>query len=106
MDVFPITFDLNPAGQPMTTSGKRVTCDGCGVELGSQPTPEQQAPVPASIAQTVYGRGPGELVYVACKRGVDCLTLAVLDDELHASNMCKAPGCNGDRCDVGRLPIR
>lgn len=78
-----ITFKTNPAGHPVTESGKPVTCDGCGVVLTSQPGPDQQQPVPDDVALQVYGLGPGVLTYVVCERGADCLTLAQLADEMH-----------------------
>lgn len=93
-----ITFKTDPHDRPVTESGKSVTCDGCGVVLTEQPSPQQQRPVPADIAREVYGQKPGALTYVVCPRGDDCFTLAQLADELHDRNRCRTPGCRGDRC--------
>jgi hypothetical protein len=99
-----ITFKTDPAGRPVTESGRPVVCDGCGVRLTSQPRPEQVQQVPPAIARQVYGEnreqtvaeGGQPLVYVVCDRGVDCLTLALLADDLYRRTRCRDPLCTGD----------
>jgi hypothetical protein len=97
-----ITFRTNPAGHPVTESGRPVTCDGCGIRLTTQPGEAQQTLVPAFIAREVYGRqtpppaGVEPLTYVVCERGVDCFALALLADELYQRARCKDPLCDGD----------
>lgn len=93
-----ITFKTNSLGHPVTESGKPVTCDGCGVALTEQPGPDQQQDVPADVAREVYGQGPGVLTYIVCQRGADCLTLAMLADEMYDRIRCRVPGCTGSHC--------
>lgn len=92
-----ITFNTDQNGHP-TESGSPVTCDGCGTVLTEQPGPDQQMPVPADVARKVYGQEPGVLTYVVCRRGEDCITLALLADELYDCARCRVPGCTGNRC--------
>lgn len=103
-----LIFATNALGHPVTGSGKRVTCDGCGIKLTAQPTAAQQTPVPAEIALKVYGQdvtqvpaGQEPLTYVVCERGVDCLTLAQLADECYARTACF---CTAARPCTGRRP--
>jgi hypothetical protein len=96
-----IVFTLDKAGRPVTDSGKPVTCDGCGTRLEAQPSAEQQAPVPDDVARTVYGAEPGVLRYVVCERGVDCMTLAQIADELWDRCRCRVIECNGNSCSDG-----
>lgn len=93
-----ITFKTDSAGRPVTESGKPVTCDGCGAVLTRQPTADEQKPVPDQVALDVYGKAPGVLGYVVCPRGVACLDLAELADDLYDRTRCRTPGCSGDRC--------
>jgi hypothetical protein len=90
-----MTFKTNTAGHPVTETGKPITCDGCAVVLTEQPTEAQQTPVPSPIVETVYGQQPGDVHYVVCARGIDCLTLALLADELYQRNRCKDTLCDG-----------
>lgn len=112
-----LTFKTNTLGEPVTDSGRPVVCDGCGVKLTSQPGPDQQQEVPPAIARLVYGNdaaqlpaGAVPLTYIVCERGIDCLTLALLADDLYRRTACKDPLCTGDgtlehpcRSPLGRL---
>lgn len=99
-----ITFKTNTRGEPVTESGRPVTCDGCGARLTSQPGPDQQQEVPPALARQVYGEdrdtvvaaGDQPLTFIVCDRGTDCLTLALLAEELYRASRCRDPLCTGD----------
>jgi hypothetical protein len=98
-----ITFKTNRHGHPVTESGQPVTCDGCGIRLTTPPTAEQQQEVPPAVALLVYGEdrrklapGVAPITYVVCERGIDCLTLAQLADDLYFRSRCNDPLCTGD----------
>lgn len=99
-DASVITFKTDASGRLVTESGKPVTCDGCSAVLTEQPGPDQQRPVPDDIVRDVYGQEPGSLTYVVCQRGEDCLTLALLADEMHDRTRCRVLHCRGDRCSI------
>lgn len=88
----------------LTPSGQVITCDGCGTAV-ERVTDAMTDPVPDDIARDVYGRYPGELVYIACAPLPDgtqpCLGLALLADEMYERTRCRVSGCRDDRCHLG-----
>ncbi len=94
----PMVFALNAQQHPITAAGKPITCDGCSATLTTQPTADQQRPVPADIAQANYGQPYGALTYIVCGRGEACFDLAAVAEELYQVVRCTTPGCNGARC--------
>lgn len=84
------------------TDGQPVTCDGCGAPV-ERVTDAMKHPVPAKIAQAVYGRAASpDFVYIVCTPlpgGTQpCLDIALLADELYELVRCRIPGCDGGRC--------
>lgn len=94
----------NKAGHPLPAPDQTARCDGCGITI-AEPRPDQEHLIPGPIAREVHGEDPGSLVYVICDRGTDCLTLALLYDELQARVRCTKPRCtHGPGCTDPALP--
>ncbi|GLY08297.1 hypothetical protein [Actinoplanes sp. NBRC 101535] len=88
-------FPTDSHGHPLLDerTATPVRCDGCNTALTAQPGPAQRRLIPSPYSEALYRQPPGELFYVACTRGVLCLDLAELADELHYRHGCPLPAC-------------